>query len=203
MLDVIFPVTRNNIGPACASLDALFSNTDVVTRIIAIFDGGKRVEYQAVENVLRESEKEWVAMHTIQPQYFNKCIVAALAEKVIHDRVATLMPGVILKDKFWFLKMCAPFGKDHHAAMSIAGAVDTPSTTLPPHRVSKNVDYSFGGLAMLKDWTKRKVKELSLPESGLDVITSLTKFFRDAGHNVWRVPSVNYQLIDRKEHALS
>lgn len=203
MLDVIFPISKNNVSVACVSLDALLLNTNVEMRLIAIFDGGKRTEYVAIENELRRSGKDWVAMHQVQPIYLNKCITEALATKVIHDRVLTLMPGVVINDKSWFMKMCMPFGKDLHAGMTIAGSFDTPSATLPPHRLkSALIDYLFHRFAIIKDWSKKRIQQFE-PSLGQDVVTALVGVMMDSGFNVWRVPSVNYQLVDYKEHALS
>lgn len=203
MLDVVFPVTRNNVGVACVSLDALLLNTNVDLRVIAVLDGGKRTEYAALENDLRRSGKDWVAIHSAAPVHFNKCVVDAMMQKVVSDRVAILVPGVVINDKSWFMKMCLPFGKDRYAGMTIAGPVDTQSTTLPPHKLkSLSLSYPFHRLSIIKDWAKLKCQDFS-PPNDKDAVSELVTWMMKHGCSVWRVPSVNYQIVDHKAHALS
>lgn len=196
MIDLIFPVTIANHDEASATLMSLFAHSEFDIRVILVMDGGKRQSYSGAESMVREKSKKWSAIHFPQPMGYNHCFTEALIQHgSASGRIMTMDPGVIIKDRSWFMKMTIPFGRDRSAAMVVTGGVATKSKTLPPIKLSGSVDAPHR-VSIIR--SSKKNDSYVLQVDGEDIVFTISKRLIAEGCNVWMSGGVDYDYVDCK-----
>jgi len=193
MLDIVLPIPVYNRELVPDFIYSLVSHTDAMFRVIAVVDGGTKMELSQVQAAI--SGVDHVLLHNEIPEELNCCLQDA-QRQIRNQFTIVTRPEVRLLDKLWVAKFMRIFQVD-----PLCGVVDTlpdsKQTTIAP--IKRTIHKPAENGCRFGIFTSRFFVKSPLPSRD-DVIRSLSSAAMRGGGTAWHHGGISYEVVEHKEH---